>query len=119
MIFLLLAVDYGSNQSISSRARPGVGPSRSPPEHEGDPAFAALSGEQSDARPKNRGLKPDNRALLKLNSDIKDFIFAFKVLNVFRYENVALRYRNAQKDFASKAFNKVSQLLYPADSRGW
>lgn len=69
--------------------------------------------------PKNRGLKPDNRALLKLNSDIKDFIFAFKVLNVFRYENVALRYRNAQKDFASKAFNKVSQLLYPADSRGW
>ena len=89
--------------------------------HEGDPAVsvAYLESNLMQRPQKNRGMKSDNQALLKLNSNIKDFIFAFKVWNVFRYENVVLRYRNAQKDFASKAFNKVLRLLYPTDSWGW
>lgn len=48
-------------------------------------------------------MKSDNRALLKLHSNIKDFIFSFKVRNVFRYENVVLRYLNAQKDFCKQS----------------
>lgn len=63
-----------------------------------------LSAEQSDAAaPEEQGMKSDNRALLKLHSNIKDFIFSFKVRNVFRYENVVLRYLNAQKDFCKQS----------------
>lgn len=52
---------------------------------------------------RSRGMKSDNRALPKLNSNIKDFIFSFKVRNVFRYENAVLRYLNAQKDFCKQS----------------
>lgn len=88
---------------------------------EGDPAVsvAYLESNLMQWPQKNRGMKSDNQVLLKLNSNIKDFIFSFKVWNVFHYGNVVLRYHNAQKDFASKAFNKISQLLYPTDSRRW
>lgn len=40
----------------------------------------ALSGEQSDGTaPAEQGEKSDNQAVPKLNSNIKDFIFSFKI----------------------------------------
>lgn len=73
--------------------------------HEGDPAASVAYRESNLMQwpQKNRGMKSDNQALPKVNSNIKDFIFSFKVWNVFRYENAVLRYRNAQKDFCEQS----------------